>query len=324
VEWKGKKIIGTLLSVALFISADIALAETSLRLIIEQHETKARIPVFSICPSIPNEFVIEKVGDEVGFADKKQPEKQTIKNGLLPKFDLKEIFAEGVFQVSNLNNGKQKCYFTVNAIPSGRINESLQKLEGSGKKALTSGKGWLLLEETLPVANEGQGTSSRLPAAATLATSPDSGISSILYEGTSSTTYPKYVCFRPFDFTGYTRYGSGIVTWNRDNPATNGYSIKDEAINSEWVRNLRCPKGANQSDHRVDGVYNVLWDALYGARALKVPDNCTATLNIDSSNRRYWSCCCNAAASYLRGKYCEWVDPRSLNGWPNAATRRCG
>jgi hypothetical protein len=335
--WKGKFVLNLVLGISTVIGTQSAFAEKTLRIVIEQDKPNAQIPVSSICPSIAKEFIIEKVGDEVGFADKKQPEKQTIKNGILPKFDLKEIFAEGVFQVSALNDGKQSCYFTVNAIPSGRINESLQKLEGSGKKAITSGKGWLLLEETPPSPEDSKGISSRIPTAAQ-ATSPDSGTITRIYEDSMFSVFPKAGnwCARPYDPVGLTRYSSGIVTWNRDNPARNGYSIKDENSNSEYVRTLRCPKGANLSEHRVDGIYKTLWDLLYGARAIKVPDHCTAYALIDSNNKRYWDCCCNAAGSAAasalgKDTFCKVVDPRfdprpdvyGNNGWPNAATRRC-
>jgi hypothetical protein len=188
-----------------------------------------------------------------------------------------------VFQVSSLKVSNLTCYFTVGAVSVGTIEHALKRLGGSGKKALRIGKGWLLLEETPPNTDESQGVSSRL-SATSLTTSQNAGISSTLYEGTSNTTYPKYVCLRPYDPTGSTRYAYGIVTWNKDNPAKNGYSIKDENYNAEFARGLRCPKSANQSEYKVDGVYNILWDMLYGARALKIPNNCTATLNVDSLN----------------------------------------
>jgi len=312
-------------------------AQTSLRVVIEQDAVNAKIPVSAVCPVIKGDFLIKKVGDEVGFADKKQPETQIIKNGLLPKFDLKEVFAEGVFQVSVLNDDKQTCYFTINAIPSGRINESLQKLESIGKKPLTSGNGWLLLEENPPSPEDSKGISSRIPTSAQTI-SPDSGTIMRIYEDSMSSVFPKAGnwCARPYDPVGLTRYSSGIVTWGRDNPVKGGYSIKDENSNSEFVRTLRCPKGANLSEYLVDGIYNTLWDVVYGARAIKVPDHCTAYSLIDSNNKRYWDCCCNAAGSAAaaalgKDTFCKVVDPRydpkpniyGNNGWPNAATQRC-
>jgi len=179
--WEGKRFLNLILVASMLISAKSAFAEKNLRLVIEQDKPNAQIPISSICPSIPKEFVIEKMGDELGFADKNQPEKKTIKNGLIPKFDLKEAYAEGVFQVSSLKASDQTCYLTVGAIPTGIINYGLQKLEGSGKKALSGGNGWLLLEETPHSSEDSKGIPSRIPTAAQ-ATSPDSGTITRIYE----------------------------------------------------------------------------------------------------------------------------------------------
>jgi hypothetical protein len=59
-------------------------------------------------------------------------------------------------------------------------------------------------------------------------TSPNAGLLSILPESTNIVTYPKAACLRPYVPSKLSRYGSGIVQWSSDNPALNGYSVKDE------------------------------------------------------------------------------------------------
>lgn len=323
-KYKGLKTLTVMLVLTVVRTAS---AQNLLRLVIEQDTANPKIPASVVCPLITSGFVIEKIGDELGFADKRQPEKQIIQTKYLPKFDLKEAFSEGIFQITSLSDETKSCNFIVGAITKGTIESGLKKLEGSGKKALDSGPGWMVLEERPLSPAETEGVRSSM-SPATLSTS-DAGNLIRLYE--DSSTYPKllYPCARFYDPTGFTRNSFGIVTWGRDDPASNGYSIKDENSSSEYVSSLRCPKGANQSEYLADGVYRTLWDLLYGARALKVPDHCTAWIAVDSLNKRYWDCCCNAAASAAAaalGKetYCKWVDPRSLGGWPNAATKRCG
>ena len=85
--------INLLLVVLILLGANLAFAEKTLRLVIEQNTPNPRIPVASVCSSIPSNFVIKKVGDELNFTDQKN--KLNIKNGLLPSFNLKEVYAEG-------------------------------------------------------------------------------------------------------------------------------------------------------------------------------------------------------------------------------------
>lgn len=80
--------------------------------------------------------------------------------------------------------------------------------------------------------------------------SSDTGTGDVFYENSRfnengrsiASASLQSVCYRHFDITGYSRYSTGIVTWNRDNPAREGYSVKDELINSEYVSTLRIRK----------------------------------------------------------------------------------
>jgi hypothetical protein len=152
-----------------------------------------------------------------------------------------------------------------------------------------------------------------------------------LYEDSQSITHLRSSCDgRWYDPSGYSRWSYGIVQWNRDNPTQNGYSLKDENKSSEWVRELRCPKGAYDIEYNVDGIYNILWSMTHGD-ALKVPNHCTAKLIINrTTNKRYFSCCCNrtvTGAAIIAGTgeaSCRWLNPRTVSGWPDTASDRCG
>jgi hypothetical protein len=301
-------ITGLVLVISIFIGTGSAFARNSLRLIMEKR-VNAQIPVSSVCPSIPKEFIIERIKGDLNFADKKLLDKQTVKNGLIPKFSLKEIYAEGIYKVTSPINRKHHCRFIVNFALSKIDNKNLAKLEGRGSKLFSSGNGWFVLEQTSRSAR---------------------GDLTILYEDNQKVLRLNSPCDgRFYDPSGYTNWSYGIVHWNRDNPTQNGYSIKGEKKDSEWVRDLRCPAGPYDLEYRVDGVYNILWSLTHGD-ALKVPDHCTAKLIINrSTNKRYFSCCCNSiarGAALIAGKAtsCSWYDPRGKDQWPNTASDRCG
>jgi hypothetical protein len=314
------KRICTVLSFSLlvFLYISKAQAQNNLQIFVEDVDTKPNIPINVVCPSIKKKFLIHQLEGDITFLTNKQLSRKVIKDGILPQFDRSVSFAEGIFRASSIIDSKNHCEFKVVSVNEGTIDASLSKLEEAGKRAIFSGKGWVIIEDILDT---------RFISSA--ATSGNVGETDTLYEdGRNPANYPKFACFRPYDPTTLSRYSYGIVHWNRDNPARNGYSLKDEFRQSEWVSSLRCPKGPLQSEHQVDGIYNIVWDLQFGARALKVPDHCSATFNIDAQNKRFWSCCCTASLIPFKGK-CRWINPITLdnkpdNGWPNAATRRCG
>jgi hypothetical protein len=295
-------ITGLILAISIFICTGSAFARNSLRLILED-KANARVPISSVCPSIPESFTIERIKGELNFADKKHPDKQTVENGLIPKLSLIELYAQGVYRVISLINKNNSCRFSVNFAISKIKNEDLKRQEGRGRKIFSSGNHWFVLEET--------SRSTR-------------GNLTILYEDTQSVSHLRSGCFREYDPRGSSLFSMGIVTWNKDNPAREGYSVKGDKIDSPWVRDLKCPTGPNRSQYKIDGIYNMLWSLTHG-NVLKVPDHCTAKLEINpSTNRRYFSCCCNATGNLATNERCRWLDPRSEWNWPDMASDRCG
>ena len=71
----------------------------------------------------------------------------------------------------------------------GIIKYGLQRLEGSGKKALSSGKGWLLIEDTLPKI-EGSKAVSAGVSTNSQPTTPNRGTASRIYEDEMSLLTP--------------------------------------------------------------------------------------------------------------------------------------
>lgn len=113
---------------ALFLTKPVY-AESTLKLVIEQNNTDAKISVNAVCPSLQKKFLIEKIGDELGFAGKKRLKKITIHDGILPRFDLQEAFAEGLFKVSSLSDQTKSCNFVVVSVSKGAVEKGLPKIE---------------------------------------------------------------------------------------------------------------------------------------------------------------------------------------------------
>jgi hypothetical protein len=103
-------ITGLLVLISIFIGTSSAFARNRLRLIMEKR-VNAQIPISSACPSITKEFIIERIKGDLNFADQKHLDKQTVKNGLIPKFSLKDIYAEGIYKVTSLVNPKDSCRY---------------------------------------------------------------------------------------------------------------------------------------------------------------------------------------------------------------------
>ncbi len=96
-------------------------------------------------------------------------------------------------------------------------------------------------------------------------------------------------------------WGPGKVKWDFSNPSGAGYSVKPES--SSNITAACC------SSQDVDGVYRSSWGC---CNALKIPDSCTVTFYSNGS----YSYCCNAAMMQL-GHVVQWINPCSLNDWPN-------
>jgi hypothetical protein len=286
------------------------LSETTVKLAIEPDVGTEKIPVNVVCPNINNNFKIEFIQGEMKFKKSNSLKYIEVKDRFLPDFSLSEVFAEGIYKVTDKSN---LCYFTTVTSKESGINLFLDKSNKDKFKVKTAGKNWVVFEENI---DNPSNSSSRQQDSGV-------GIGTFLTEDGKPIVTPRSSCYRPYEPFGITRYASGIVIWNRDDPIKAGYSIKDEKTNSEFVRSLRCPKGPNQSEFAVDGVYRILWDRLYGARTVKVPDHCTLSRVINSNNQRSWFCCCNQATSFATGLGCSTEDPRNLSGWPDYATSRC-
>jgi hypothetical protein len=92
----------------------------------------------------------------------------------------------------------------------------------------------------------------------------------------------------------------GVVVWKVLDPVASGFSIKPETVSNA----LACPSPPKDA---VDGVYRTSWGC---GTALKIPDNCEATL---------WEheglCCCGDLM--LLGYMCAYIDPSDNAAYPD-------
>ena len=172
-----------------------------------------------------------------------------------------------------------------------------------------SGPGYLVLDPTMikePTTGN-DGTAAPL-SSAVASSSSDTGVSMEI-DDNGNVWYPRSLCFRTF--APFTRFGSGIVSWEISRPR-NFHTLKDENTSSSLASSLRCPRPTGPStDYYVDGVYSVLWTNPF--RALKVPDHCTVTRRTSGS-----FVCCNSVMAAFYGT-ATFVNPRSpsLPDWPD-------
>jgi len=113
---------------------------------------------------------------------------------------------------------------------------------------------------------------------------------------------PLGICYAPL----WRNYG--LVKWQFSNPGQNGakYSVKPE-----WSSSLVW---ANPPEQQIDGIYRSSWGS---CTAYKIPNAATATFYSADS----WDVCYNWVACQVGGKCPGWIDPCSLNDWPDDPLR---
>lgn len=192
----------------------------------------------------------------------------------LPPVSIGDAFGESSITVM-IGDDTVVDEIKVASIPEGGVRELKTLMAEQADVIIYSEEHVAIVDDTTIMA----GTKSFLPAPGEVATEP------------ASATIPLDLCIR-------VPWGPGRVEWGFSSPSNAGYSVKPEsAFNLIW---------AQAPGQDIDGIYKHSWGC---GTALKVPDNCTATVQSNGSI----SCCCNALTSV---KYvCSWVNPGSI-GFP--------
>jgi hypothetical protein len=299
-------------------------------LVLKPNITVHSIPLSALCAVIEGEDVKNiRVTTESGklrFGGKRSLKLNALDTGevVLPSFSTGKQEEESTI---NIKNDSFNCYLRVFVTKQEWFKYAIENLGDYGSALKNVGEGWFVIERpaqnTIPSEEETSQTDmsvSLMTSAAVTSSSSDAGTDQITFdrEDGGGTLYPRAFCGRFYDITQQTRNAYGIVKW-ASNPASAGFSVKDENDRSGYVRNLRCPKGPYATEYLVDGVYKRSWQYF----AYKVPNHCTATREVINGKNAF-RCCCNLAMTTAGYGTCGYFDARTLPDWPDAGRSTCG